>query len=431
MTEPIIINKPKKRRKQTRTKSLGLYIFTVVIMAGIVFAAYRYFFPKEEEFVLNFYTYAEVGTMDFIDRITTGGTVTPEQVIEIKAPALANVIKILVAEGDDVNEGTPLLQLYSQNLYDAQAKALADLEASRQALVQLLDDQAYELITVQEKVAKAQQDLNTKQANYELQAMLYEYGAVAKVNLDEAAQAVTAAQQSLRAAERELATTIRTQENALKQAEKNVAEFEAELESLTEKIASLVVTAPISGRILNLNTKIDAEVQEASVLLTIADLTTQFVKCQVSVSQAERFSVGSPAEIVIGQNRFPAVVTYIAPKAQQTQDGAMVDVYLQLETNPSLFRPYSSVTANIHLGIYRNSLYLPRGTYLTSGQQLFVYVIEGNKAVRRDVRFGLIEGNNIQILSGLELGDKVITNSYDQFRHLDEIEILPEGGRAL
>lgn len=108
----------------------------------------------------------------------------------------------------------------------------------------------------------------------------------------------------------------------------------------------------------------------------------------------------------------------------------MVDVHLELETDPSLFRPYSNVTANIHLGIYRNSLYLPRGTYLTSGQQLFVYVIEGSKAARRDVRFGLIEGNNIQILSGLERGDRVITSSYDQYRHLDEIEILPEGGRA-
>ena len=147
--------------------------------------------------------------------------------------------------------------------------------------------------------------------------------------------------------------------------------------------------------------------------MTIADLSTQFVKTQVGVAQAERFMVGSPAEIVIGQNRHPAVVSYISPQAQQTQEGAMVDVYLQLETDPSLFGPYSGVTSNIHVGIYRNSLFLPRGPYLTSGQQLFVYVIDGGKAVRRDVRFGLAEGNNIQVLSGLAPGDKVITSSYD------------------
>ena len=87
MTEPIIVKKPKKRR-QTRTKNLGLYVFTLVIIAGIFFAAYRYFFPKEDKFVLDFYTYAEVGTMDFIDKIATGGTVTPEIVLRSKLPLL-------------------------------------------------------------------------------------------------------------------------------------------------------------------------------------------------------------------------------------------------------------------------------------------------------------------------------------------------------
>lgn len=67
---------------------------------------------------------------------------------------------------------------------------------------------------------------------------------------------------------------------------------------------------------------------------------------------------------------------------------------------------------------------------MTSGQQLFVYVIEGSTAKKRDVQFGLFQGNAVQILRGLELGEKVIS-SYDAFRHLDEIKILSEGGHAL
>lgn len=87
--------------------------------------------------------------------------------------------------------------------------------------------------------------------------------------------------------------------------------------------------------------------------------------------------------------------------------------------------------AHIHLQLQKDSLYLPRGAYLTSGQQLFVYVIDGNKAQKREVQFGLLDGNAVQILRGLELGERVIISSYDAFRHLDEIEILPEGGHAL
>ncbi|MGB4378866.1 MAG: hypothetical protein WBK13_05805, partial [Limnochordia bacterium] len=234
MTEPIIIKKPKKPKKPRKARNLGLYIFTLAVMAAIAFAAYRYFAPEEERFVLNFYTYAEVGTMDFIDRITTGGTVVPETTIEVKAPATAAVVEILAFEGGDVSAGAPLLRLYSQKLHDSHAKAAADLKAAQEALAQLLDDQAYELTTVEEKIAKAQQDLDAKQANHELQATLYSYGVIAKVDLDKAAQEVALARQALRAAERERETTLRTQDSARKQAEKNVTDCKAELDSLTE-----------------------------------------------------------------------------------------------------------------------------------------------------------------------------------------------------
>ncbi len=81
--------------------------------------------------------------------------------------------------------------------------------------------------------------------------------------------------------------------------------------------------------------------------------------------------------------------------------------------------------------MYQDSLCLPRAPYLTSGQQLFVYRIENDSAIRTDVQFGMLQGNYIQVLSGLKAGDLVITSSYDQYRHLEEIKIMPEGGRKL
>jgi len=432
VSESIIVNKPKKRKRRAgSSKNLGLFLFTLIIMAAITFTAYRYFFPKEEEFVLNFYTYAEVGTNDFIDKITAGGTVTPETIVELKAEAAASIVEILVKEGDDVAAGELLIRLHSPSLYESQAKAENDLSAAEKALAELQDDQAYELSAAKNKITKAELDLAAKEANLDLQRKLYGFGVIAKVELEKAEQEAAAAKQTLSAAERELAVLLRTHQNALEKAEKTLADAERELEAIMEKISSLTISAPISGRVLSLNVKAGADVKEGDKLAAVADLSTQFIKSSVSVSQAERFVVGTPAEVTVGQNQYPAVVSYISPQAQQGQEGAMVDVYLELIEGGSQLRPNSSVTANIHLGIYRNSLSLPRGAYLTSGQQLFVYVIEGSKAVQRDVQFGLIQGNNIQILSGLNAGDKVIISSYDQFRHLEEIEILPEGGRAL
>ena len=285
-------------------------------MAAITFTAYRYFFPKEEEFVLNFYTYAEVGTNDFIDKITAGGTVTPETIVELKVEAAASIVEILVKEGDDVAAGELLIRLHSPSLYESQAKAENDLSAAEKALAELQDDQAYELSAAKNKITKAELDLAAKEANLDLQRKLYGFGVIAKVELEKAEQEAAAAKQTLSAAERELAVLLRTHQNALEKAEKTLADAERELEAIMEKISSLTISAPISGRVLSLNVKAGADVKEGDKLAAAADLSTQFIKSSVSVSQAERFVVGTPAEATVGQNQYPAVVSlYFAPSS--------------------------------------------------------------------------------------------------------------------
>ncbi|HBG02265.1 MAG TPA: hypothetical protein DDW87_11925, partial [Firmicutes bacterium] len=147
--------------------------------------------------------------------------------------------------------------------------------------------------------------------------------------------------------------------------------------------------------------------------------------------QTERFGLGTSVGITLGQMEYQGEVSYIAPQAKQGTDGPTVLVRVDFLEEVSHLRPNSQVTANIHLQLHRDSLFLPRGAYLTSGQQLFVYVMDGDQARKCDVQFGILQGNSVQIVRGLELGEEVIISSYDAFRHLDEIQILPEGGHAL
>ena len=164
---------------------------------------------------------------------------------------------------------------------------------------------------------------------------------------------------------------------------------------------------------------------------TQADLSSQIVELNVAPGQTERFGIGTAVTISLGQAEYAGEIAYIAPRAEQGTDGPSVLVRVDFLEEVSHLRPYSSVSANIHLQLQKDSLYLPRGAYLTSGQQLFVYVIDGKRAHRQDVQFGMLDGNAVQILRGLTLGEQVIISSYDAFRHLEEIEILPQGGHTL
>ena len=281
------------------------------------------------------------------------------------------------------------------------------------------------------KVLEAKEKLAAAERDLELQKTLYEYGSIPRVELERAEQAVEAAKRLVTQSEWELELLLRKHEADLAAITKSIAISEEKLAKAQENTDNFLVRAAFDGRILSLKLPNNRVVTAHQELGELADLRRQVVQLQVPPGQAQRFGVGSAVTVSLGQTSYAGEVTYIAPQAQQGNDGPTVLVRVDfLEEVPQL-RPNSSVTADIHLHLHKDSLYLPRGAYLTSGQQLFVYVIEGNRAKKREVQFGLLQGNSVQILRGLELGEQVIISTYDAFRHLDEIQILPKGGHAL
>ena len=74
---------------------------------------------------------------------------------------------------------------------------------------------------------------------------------------------------------------------------------------------------------------------------------------------------------------------------------------------------------------------MPRDDYLTSGEYSFVYLITDQKAVRSDASFGQHDGGFVEVLSGLQPGDKIIAGSYEEFKDQREISIIPDGGRKI
>ncbi|HBG01019.1 MAG TPA: hypothetical protein DDW87_05540, partial [Firmicutes bacterium] len=117
MNEPIIperLRKQQNKRKSSGSKKqLSLMIFTIVAIGLIAYGAYYFFMPKQESFVLNFYTYAPVGTQDFLETLSVKGTIIPKQVVLIEPKIAGTIEEVFVVEGQDVEEGQPLMRLYS------------------------------------------------------------------------------------------------------------------------------------------------------------------------------------------------------------------------------------------------------------------------------------------------------------------------------
>jgi len=79
--------------------------------------------------------------------------------------------------------------------------------------------------------------------------------------------------------------------------------------------------------------------------------------------------------------------------------------------------------ATITLGTTTDSLVLPRGAYLTTGGQKYVYKVNGTTAKKTAVEFGDMQGNKVVVTKGLEAGDRIITTGYTSFIDSDTVEL--------
>ncbi|NRB81389.1 MAG: hypothetical protein HRU38_22450, partial [Saccharospirillaceae bacterium] len=95
--------------------------------------------------------------------------------------------------------------------------------------------------------------------------------------------------------------------------------------------------------------------------------------------------------------------------------GSTVSVVVKPVENSGEFLLGSTAIGEFSLGIQKDVLTLPRGAYLTTGSQRYVYVINDGQAVKTAVSFGDIQNNTVQILSGLTQGDEVIVSGYQNF----------------
>lgn len=102
--------------------------------------------------------------------------------------------------------------------------------------------------------------------------------------------------------------------------------------------------------------------------------------------------------------------------ALMSSDGitATVQVIVRPEQGSDLI-PGSTAVSELVIGTLDDILLLPRGPYLTTGGQRFVYVIEGNQAIKTAVTYGELHTDQVQILRGLSEGDRIITSGYQNY----------------
>lgn len=191
-----------------------------------------------------------------------------------------------------------------------------------------------------------------------------------------------------------------------------------------------IVRAPIAGVITHRYIALGTSVARNEKLFEVATLSPLEVRFQLPQSEKNRLSPGQILQLSLtndGRLIGKARIRRVDPVADSTTNtfGYLADVIGGVGLMPGL-------AVNIHLPrpADRLAFWLPRVAFppsatIRAGYSCSVFVVEGGKAITRTVVVSALEGDQVEVGSGLEKNDRIILNPPGELKDGDTVELNP------
>jgi HlyD family secretion protein len=220
------------------------------------------------------------------------------------------------------------------------------------------------------------------------------------------------------------ATDARMQEQQLQQLRDAGAQLEAGLGFARENLEDLSVSAPVSGKLSGFNIEIGQSITRGGRLGQIDDPDGYKLNVRIDEYYLGRVDLEQVATAENNRRELGLRISKIYP---QVIDGQF-EVDMTFDEEPVGLRRGQTLQVRLTLGDNTDAVLIPNGAFYqeTGGNWVFVVSPDGGEAIKRSVKMGRRNTNFIEVLDGLEPGEKVITSPYTSFVGMDRLNLDDE-----
>jgi len=199
-----------------------------------------------------------------------------------------------------------------------------------------------------------------------------------------------------------------------------LANLQQSLTITRSKLDSLVLKAPVSGQLTDIVQNLGENRNRGDRLGEIVPATGFKIAAHVDEFYLGQVRVGQVADAGIDGATWKLKVERVYP---QVKDGTFVVDLAFIGAAPANLLSGEAVNGTLSLGGDRPALILPAGAFLerTGGDWVMVVGPDGRSAVRRRIKIGRRNAEQVEILSGLKPGDRVITSDYSAVDKVDRV----------
>jgi HlyD family secretion protein len=360
----------------------------------------------------------------FHDFIPLRGKVVPMNTVYLDALEGGRVDRILAQAGDMVQEGQPLVELSNTEL------ELDVLDREGRLVESITQLQAYETQLEQNRVANqkalAQIDYDVIRLERSVGRRIILASADAEpVEVKDQVQDELNHDHTVRPLQDE---SNRRQEHLrvqqLPQIHSQLVKLQQDLQITHGKLDNLTVRAPVAGRLTAMDLKVGENRNRGERFGEITPETGYKLAAEVDEYYLGRVQNGQTADIELGDKSYALNVTRVYPKV--TNGTFTVDFAFQGATPQGLL-PGQALQGKLALGLDRSATILPAGAFLerTGGDWIFVLAKDGKSALRRTIKIGRRNSEQVEVLSGLAVGEQAIISDYTGLERIDRIDLKP------
>lgn len=419
MDRPVVL--PWWRRRRWINAALITTVTTIVIASIVAWLGPAGRSLRAQQSKLSIATVTDGRYQDFIP---FRGTVVALETVYLDALEGGRVEQVHVQPGDEVTAGELLVELSNTEL------ELTVLDREARLIESIVQLQAYQTqleqnhLNNQKALAEIDYNIARLARSSKRRGNLMERGVESRESFDSVQDELTYAQtlRPLQAHSNEQQTVLRIQQ--MPQISAQLEKLHKDVEITRGKLESLNVRAPVAGRMTAIDLKVGENRNRGERLGEITPDTGFKLTAEVDEYYLGRLHPEQIATVETGTTRRQLRVTRVYPRVE---NGVfMVDLAF-VAAMPNDLLPGQTQQGKIALGSDSRTLVLQTGPFLqyTGGNWAFVISEDGHSAVRRNIKLGRRNVEQVEILSGLKAGDKVITSDYTGFDRIDRIELEP------
>ena len=198
--------------------------------------------------------------------------------------------------------------------------------------------------------------------------------------------------------------------NSYDNAANNLENSLVQIQLIKEQIQNANIIAPISGTISNNEIKQGEYVSPNTAIATISNVgiikTTVFVDQQLSYL-LKLHQIATIKSTLFPEKKFVGKIIYISPVADVNHN-YQIDLLIENDGGAKL-KSGTDVQVAFNTSTIKDALIIPKVALNTDEQQAYVYVVQREKAVKKVISTGIFMNDEVEVISGLQEGDTVIT----------------------